>query len=112
MTSASNVRALVRELEELAPKLLFGSLSTTYRTCGQPSCACRTDTSRRHGPYTHVSYRGAGRTQSYNVPAELKDAVSEGVAAWERFQAIARELAEHRRRELGLGPSKKKRRTR
>jgi hypothetical protein len=100
---------MVRELEELAPRVLFGSLSTTYRTCGKPSCACRTDASKRHGPYSHVSYRGDGRTQSYNVPTELKDAVSEGIAAWERFQEIARELAEHRRRELGLGPSKKKR---
>ena len=107
MSSPRNVRASLRELEDLAPKLLFGSLSTTYRTCGKPSCACRTDTSKRHGPYTHVSYRGDGRTQSYNVPTELKDTVSEGVAAWERFQEIARELAEHRRVELGLGPSKK-----
>src|SRR5262245_57744101 len=107
MTSARDIRTMLRELEELAPKVLFGSLSTTYRTCGTPSCACRTDASKRHGPYSHVSYRGDGRTQSYNVPTELKEAVSEGIAAWERFQEIARE--QHRRRELGLGPSKKKR---
>ena len=106
MTSARKVQSLVSELEALAPKLLFGTVSTTYRTCGKASCACRTDASKRHGPYTHVSYRADGRTQSYNVTAELTEAVAEGVAAWERFQEIARELAEHRRRELGLGASK------
>jgi hypothetical protein len=108
MTSARNVSALVRELQELAPKLLFGSLSTTYRTCGKASCACRMDASKRHGPYTHVSYRGDGRTQSYNVPTERSDEVTEGIAAWQRFQEIARELAEYRRRELGIGPDKKR----
>jgi len=108
MTSVRTIEALVRELEELAPKLLFGSLSTTYRTCGKASCACRTDASKRHGPYTHVSFRGDGRTQSYNVPAELSEEVSEGIAAWQRFQEVARELAEHRRRELGVGPAKRR----
>ena len=105
MTSPRNVQALLRELEAIAPKLLFGTLSTTYRTCGKASCACRTDPSRRHGPYTHVSYRADGQTRSYNVSAELKEQVSEGIGAWQRLQEIAHEIAEHNRRELGLGPN-------
>lgn len=108
MTTARNVQALVRELTSLAPNLLFGSLSTTHRTCGKASCACRTDESKRHGPYTHVSYREDGKTRSYNVPADRKERVETGIAAWERVQQIARELADHNRRELGLGPSKKR----
>jgi Family of unknown function (DUF6788) len=107
MRSARNIPTILRELETLAPKLLFGSVSSTYRTCGKASCACRTDASKRHGPYVHVSYRADGQTRSYNVPAELKAQVAEGIAAWERFQQLARELAEHRRLELGLGPSKR-----
>jgi hypothetical protein len=105
MTSARNIATLLRELQTLAPKALFGSLSTTYRTCGKASCACRTDESKRHGPYSHVSYREGGKTRSYNVPADLKDHVAEGIAAWERLQQIVRELAERRRVQLGLGPS-------
>jgi hypothetical protein len=107
MTTARNIRALLRELDALAPSLLFGSLSTTYRTCGKASCACRADDSKRHGPYTHVSYREDGKTRSYNVPADRKERVEAGIAAWERVQQIARELAAHNRRELGLGPSEK-----
>lgn len=108
MTSARNTQALLRELHTLAPQLLFGTLSTTYRTCGKASCACRTDASRRHGPYTHVSYRAEGKTCSYNVPGDLKERVEAGVAAWERVQEIVRALAEHNRQELGLGPSKRR----
>jgi hypothetical protein len=46
------------------------------------------------------------RTQSYNVTAERREVVADCVAAWQPFQEIARELAEHRRRELGVGSSK------
>lgn len=106
MITSRNGHALLRELQALAPKLLFGTLSTAYRTCGQASCACHSDESNRHGPYTHVSYRGDGKTRSYNVPAHLTERVAEGMGAWKRFQDIARELAEHNRLKLGLGPSK------
>ena len=75
MTTARNIQGLLRELDALAPSLLFGSLSTTYRTCGKASCACRTDESKRHGPYTHVSYREDGKTRSYNVPANQRERV-------------------------------------
>jgi hypothetical protein len=107
MTTARNIPTLLREMQALAPTLLFGSLSTTLRTCGKASCACHTDASKRHGPYMHVSYREGGKTRSYNVPADVKEQVEQGIAAWERLQQIARELAEHRRLELGLGPSKR-----
>jgi hypothetical protein len=106
MLSDRNIRTLQHELAALAPTVLFGSLSTTYRTCGKASCACRTDESKRHGPYTHVSYRHEGKTRSYHVPAVQKERVEAGIAAWERVQRIARELAEHHRRQLGLGPSR------
>ncbi|MGI9557944.1 MAG: DUF6788 family protein [Solirubrobacterales bacterium] len=110
MTSARKRTALLRELEALAPQLLRGSVSTTYRTCGKPGCACHRG--QRHGPYLHVSYREGGRTRSYHVPAGRQEAVREGVAAWERFQEIARELAEQHRRELGLGDARRARRPR
>ena len=98
--------ARLRELRALAPRLLFGSLSETYRTCGQPTCVCHQG--QRHGPYLHVSYREGGRTRGYHVPAVLRETVLEGVGAWERFQQIARELAEQNRRRLGLGPGSKR----
>lgn len=108
--TARKHQALLRELRALAPKLLAGSVSATYRTCGKPSCVCHRG--ERHGPYLHVSYREGGRTRSYYVRADRHEAVREGTEAWQRFQQIARELAEHHREELGLDAPKRGRRPR
>lgn len=96
------------ELLRLASTILFGTLSATYRTCGKAECACHQDPAKRHGPYHHVSYRHGGRTRSYYVPAELRDQVAAGVAAWGRFQEIALDLAERNRTALGLGAKRKR----
>jgi hypothetical protein len=101
---------LKQRLAALAPKLLFGTLSATYRTCGKPACVCHQG--ERHGPYLHVSYRAAGRTQSFHVPAALRSQVTEGLAAWKELQSIARELAEHNRLALGVGPQPRRSRAR
>ena len=80
--------------------MLFGSLSETYRTCGQPGCRCRHG-GPKHGPHLQVSYRGpAGKTTGYHVPASLAPAVRAGVAAWQRLEHVARELAELNRERL------------
>lgn len=99
-------RKSVRALQRLAPKLLFGNASTSYRTCGQPSCRCHEG--ERHGPYLQVTYREGGRTRAYYVPQSSRETVLEGVRAWEEFQKLARELAERHREELGLGPRKRR----
>jgi len=86
--------ALLRELDRLGRRMLFGTVSETSRTCGQPACHCHHG-GPKHGPHLQVSYRGAtGKTTGYHVPQPLADAVREGVAAWQRFQEIARALAE------------------
>ena len=69
----SSARNRTSELLDLLPSLLFGSLSSTFRTCGKPDCVCHKG--ERHGPYLHVSYRMDGRTRSYYVPAELHERV-------------------------------------
>ena len=86
--------ALLRELGRLGRRMLFGTLSETSRTCGQPGCRCHHG-GPKHGPHLQVSYRGeTGKTTGYHVPQPLADRVRDGVAAWERFQAGARALAE------------------
>jgi hypothetical protein len=87
-------------LSELAGKMLFGSLSETFRTCGKPECVCHKG--QRHGPYLHVSYRESGRTRGYYVPAAVEQQVREGMAAWQQFQKLALQMAEDNRVRLGL----------
>lgn len=86
--------ALLRELAQAGGRALFGALSETSRTCGQPGCRCHHG-GPKHGPHLQVSYRGsAGKTSGYHVPEALGPAVRAGVAAWRRLQEVARELAE------------------
>jgi hypothetical protein len=92
-------RTTLRKLEGLAERALFGTLSESYRTCGQPGCHCHQG--QKHGPHLYVSFRGPeGKTTGYYVPQELAKAVREGVAAWQELQARLRDLAEKNRRRL------------
>src|SRR6266851_6776754 len=91
--------ALLRRLQQLAPQILFGTLSDTYRTCGRPGCQCQRG--QKHGPHLYVSLRGpAGRTQGYYVPQALQAAMRAGVAAWQEVQAVLRALAAVNREQL------------
>src|SRR6266704_4255943 len=88
-----------REMARLAERAIFGSLSETYRTCGQPDCRCKQG--EKHGPHLYISFRGKeGKTTGYYVPSPLADAVRDGVEAWKKLQALARELAELNRERL------------
>jgi hypothetical protein len=89
--------ALQRELQQLSRRMIFGTLSETRRTCGQPTCRCHHG-GPKHGPHLQISYRGgAGKTTGAHVPAAIAERVRDGVAAWQRFQVVARELADLKR---------------
>jgi hypothetical protein len=84
---------LIAQLHELAPQILLGSSSETYRTCGNPNCRCHS-TGPKHGPHMYVNYKGEdGRTTGYYVRKALQDQVRVGLAAWKDFNAVAKELA-------------------
>lgn len=86
-------KRLFQEIEELAPQALLGSLSETYRRCGNRQCRCHSG-GPKHGPHLYVSYRGpAGKTTGYYVPAVAHAAVRNGIEAWKRIQACLRELS-------------------
>ena len=81
------------QLRKLATTMLIGSLSETYRTCGNPNCRCHS-TGPKHGPHLYVSYRGdTGRTTGYYVRTALHDRVRSGLEAWREFQELAKEVA-------------------
>jgi hypothetical protein len=87
-------RKLLAEIQRLAEAAIFGTLSTTYRTCGHPGCHCQ-GAGPKHGPHLNVSYRGeAGKTTGYYVPQAAQRATRQGVAAWEKLQTRLRQLAE------------------
>lgn len=100
---------LVREVARLAEVAIFGSVSQTYRTCGNSGCRCHGE-GPKHGPHLYVSYRGDGKTTGYYVPKAAHDEIRRGVEAWQTLQQRLRELADlnkddalERGREQGSG---------
>jgi len=103
-------KRLIQEIEQLVPQALLGSLSETYRQCGNRNCRCHAG-GAKHGPHLYVSYRGpAGKTTGYYVPALAQAAVRNGIEAWSRIQACLRELSTANKERLL--PSKSRAQTR
>lgn len=92
--AAAQRRKLLGEIARLAEIAIFGTLSETYRTCGQAGCHCQGD-GPKHGPHLNVSYHGEkGKTTGYYVPKGAQRTTRQGVEAWQKMQQHLRELAE------------------
>ena len=98
--AADRRQVLLRELAQLADRAIFGTLSETYRTCGQPTCRCHHG-GAKHGPHLYVSYRGdEGKTTGYYVPKAAAERIRGGVLARRTLQEHLRELAEMNKDEI------------
>lgn len=67
---------------------LPGSVVEQMNRCGNPRCSCRTDPSRRHGPYRLWTRKVAGKT----VTKTLSDEQLERYRAWFDNERRLREL--------------------
>jgi len=96
---ASAVRLrLLKQIKQLAQAAIYGSLSETYRRCGNPDCRCHHG-GPKHGPHLYISYRGkTGKTTGYYVPHYAEAQIRQGVDAWSQLQDCLRELAALKRR--------------
>lgn len=72
-----------------------GSISTTYRRCGKPNCACADPTHPGHGPRRLLTWKVAGKTQARalrNFP-EVAKATRE-LASYQRFVSLSQQIVE------------------
>jgi hypothetical protein len=92
--------ALLMELAHVAHLMIPGSLSEVTRQCGDPSCACARDPSRRHGPHLYLKFNAGGKAYSIYVPSEDRDAVMQAHEAWLRFNELASQMAEDNRQRV------------
>jgi hypothetical protein len=84
---------LLRQIRQLAQAAIYGSLSETYRRCGNPDCRCHHG-GPKHGPNLYISYRGkTGKTTGYYIPHHAETQIRQGVEAWSQLQDRLRELA-------------------
>src|SRR5882762_4547047 len=63
---------LLTEIACLAEIAIFGSISETFRTCGNAGCRCHGE-GPKHGPHVYVSFRADGKTTGYYVPKAAHD---------------------------------------
>ena len=90
--SADRLR-LLNQIKQLAQTAIHGSLSETYRRCGNPDCRCHHG-GPKHGPHLYISYRGeTGKTTGYYVPHHAEAQIRQGVDAWAQLQDCLRQLA-------------------
>ena len=84
---------LLKQIRQLAQTAIYGSLSETYRRCGNPDCRCHHG-GPKHGPNLYISYRGKnGKTTGYYIPQHAEAQIRRGVQAWSQLQDRLRELA-------------------
>lgn len=92
---------LIRDLVHQAETMIQAGVSRTTRTCSTPSCGCHEDPRRRHGPHTYLTFRdAAGKSTSLYVAPEHAAEAQAAKAAWERFWAVAVEVAALNRERL------------
>ena len=90
----------ISDLAQAAQLMVNGSLSETTRQCGDPSCACAWDPSRRHGPHLYLKFSSEGKACSVYIPAEQQEPMRNAHEAWLRFNAVAGQIAEGNRERL------------
>ena len=89
----STRQRLLEEIEQLARRAIHGTLSESYRTCGNPRCRCHAE-GPEHGPHLYISYRGeSGKTTGYYVPEAAESDVRRAVEAWSQLQTQLRQLS-------------------
>ena len=105
---SSERRQLLAQIEQLARRAIHGTLTESYRTCGNPHCRCH-GKGPKHGPHLYVSYRGeTGKTTGYYVPKAAENQVRHGVDAWNQLQKQLRQLATlNKERALSAGRAHK-----
>jgi hypothetical protein len=76
----------------IPPDLLPGSLSLTYRRCGQPTCHCAQD--KKGHPIWFLTFMAGGKKRVERIPVEWVEEVQPRVEAGREFkQAVAEVLA-------------------
>lgn len=80
-------QALVKQLAQLEPLILRGSLIERYKRCGHPGCKCQQ--AQGHGPKYYLSISQAGsRPEMDYVPAEFTRQVSDYLQNFQKVRQV------------------------
>lgn len=97
---ASALRRYRAEYVRLKRRLLglgyvcLGSVARRWLPCGQPSCVCHRDPTKRHGPYYHWTRKIGGKTQSVMLSVSLAHLYREGIRNHRHLDRILEQMRE------------------
>lgn len=102
MTKAATAKlaSVERRYRELADQLgglgyiASGSLAQRYARCGKPTCGCRADPPRLHGPYWHWTAKVDGRTVNKRLSEREARLYLEWIANDRKARALLTEMRE------------------
>jgi hypothetical protein len=90
----------IHQIELATESMIQGSLSELTRRCGDPSCACFRDPTRRHGPHLYLMFKAQGKTHSVYVLPQQAQAIKSAHAAWLRFLELGSQISADNREQF------------
>ncbi len=69
-----------------------GSLAQRHTRCGKPTCACRTDPDRLHGPYWHWTAKVDGKTVNKRLTERQARLYGEWIANDRKARALLAQM--------------------
>lgn len=90
----AEARAIADEIARIARsgEVLPGSIVERETVCGKPSCACKKDPPRRHGPYFQWTRKVAAKTVGHYLSAEQRDDYSSWIENDRRLRELVTRL--------------------
>ena len=88
-------RRRFEELKHELQQLEYFSKGTVLKRmmkCGKPQCACRTDPTKRHGPYFEWTYKVKGKTVNVKLTPEAAPLYKAASQQYRKLKALLRRL--------------------
>ena len=94
-------RALAATMSECWP-VYNGTVTTQMRICGQPTCACHRDATKRHGPYSTWTTKVKGKTVSRLLNVEEAEVICGWIENRRRLNKTTKQIVALSREMLPL----------
>jgi len=95
----SRRRELIRQIKRLGP-WIEGTLVSTSRWCGKPTCACHREGAKH--PVVFITWKQAGKTVSLYVPRKHESEVKVWAENYKKLKDLIRQVSEIQKQILRL----------
>ncbi len=84
-------RHLARQLASIG-FIWPGTLTWNYVKCGKSACLCRTDPTKRHGPYAYWTTKQEQKTVGKSIPPDQAPLLEEWIENRRTIDAVLKEM--------------------